>query len=533
MAIVKNLAFGEDARSKLIEGIDKISNAVKSTLGARGKTVLIESENHIGGLVVTKDGITVAKSIFLNDPIENLAVALIRQASDLTSVQAGDGTTTSVVITQALVHEAQKLIKPHMNQTLVIRHLRTAADIVLDMVKEIAVPVDEKNLVDVATVSANGDEALGKMIADAYQRVNLKGSVLIEKSKTPYSYSEVTEGLRINRGWTSKYFLTDAVKQECVLNNPLILVTDKKIENLMTIKHLIEPCMEDGRGVRPFLIIGEVSEQVMEAMNYNIAKGIIQFAHILSPSMGYKGSEMLEDIAIATGGRYFSEGSGDNMELMTAVDLGTAKKVVIGYSHTIIFPNDDEYIKSKVDSRIEELEQRISEETDANEKDYLKQRRSNLSGGVAIAYIGAVSGIEYGELRDRADDCTSAVSAAIDGGIVSGGGVALLSIAKKMNYGHDEESRVAWHILKNALEAPINQILENGGFKLDEIDKGIVGVNGMGFDVAKGEVVDMIKSGIVDPCKVVCRCVDNAVSVASTILSTNAIITNVRANVAV
>lgn len=523
MNIVKELAFGEEARLKLISGIDKISNAVKSTLGARGHTVLIESPAHTHGITITKDGVTVANSIILEDPTENLAVNLVRSASQKTAVQASDGTTTAIVLTQAIVHEAQGRIKPTMNQTEIIRHLRIAGKEVLKRLDAQSIPISSENIKDVAIISANGDIEIGTLIADAYQQVGKKGTVTVEKSKTKHTHSDVISGMRIERGWTSKYFLTNPTKQECVLINPYIFVCDKKIEKMQSIERLVLPAIKEKR---PFLIIGEVSEDLLEEMNFNTMQGIVSFCQINPPDVGYKGSEMLEDIAIATGAKYFSEGSGDNFELIQPMDLGRADKVIVGLTHTIIVPGENigEEVKERTLGRVEELEQKIKEEGSIHELPYLKERLGNMTGGVGVIFAGGVSDIEAKELRDRIDDSVGAVACAIEGGIVSGGGIALLDISNEMKYGDTEEGRVAWHILKSALQAPYKQILTNGGFANQPLDMGI----GIGFDVSKGVSCNMIQSGIIDPCKVTKTAFENALSVAATLLSTDCIITNVR-----
>lgn len=518
MQIVKNLAFGDEARKSLISGVNKLADAVKSTLGARGKTVLIESGG-IGGVAITKDGVSVANSITLADPTENLAVNVVRQAASLTASQAGDGTTSTIVLAQSLVIEANERIKPAMNQTEIIRHLRIAGDEVLKRLDECAKPITEKNLCDVATISANGDRKLGEMIADAYSKVS---AVTVERSKTHNTYSEITNGFRIARGWLSKYFITNVVKQECVLVKPYILVCDKTIENFRSIMHLAEYAKANKR---PLLIIGDLSEETLATLNYNMNQGIMQFCAIQRPDISFKGAEMMEDIAIATGATFWSEGSGDNFELIHTDYLGSAEKIIVGVSNTTIVLGDsvtDETLL-RTQGRIEELEQKVNEATDPLDKAYLKERLSNLKGGIGVLYVGAVSEIERGELKDRVDDAVSAVSAAIDQGIVYGGGVALLQISEEMVYGDDESGRVAWHILKEALQSPYKQILKNGGFEPVKLSKG------KGFDVAKGQLVDMENSGIVDPLKVVKCSLENALSVACTIISTDCIVTNVRA----
>jgi len=525
MPIVKNLAFGDDARKSLINGVNKIANAVKSTLGARGNTVLIESENHTQGVVITKDGITVAKSITLLDPIENLAVELVRQAADRTAVHAGDGTTSAIVLTQGIVLSATELIKPHMNKIAIIRHIRNASEKIIERISEMAIPITDANLHNVCVISANGDVELGGLISDAYKNVGLGGTVLIDKSKSQHSYSEVTDGMRLNVGWTSKYFVTDVVKQECVMLNPLIFVCDAKIRSLQDIMHLVE---YSASMRRPFLVIGQSEDNLIDAMNKTMQSRArpLDIAHIGS-KMGYYGAESQEDIAVITGASYWSASMGDEFGVVSEDMLGSASKVIIGRDSTIIIPHENEDIASRKEAVIKSIEQRISECTQVDELNYLKERLSNLQGAVAKVYIGAVSEIEYKELRDRADDCVGSASAAISNGIVPGGGVALLSISNEMTYGEDEEGRVAWHILKKAIQAPFYQILENGGLELTENDKSFVGKDGFGINAVSGECVNMVDAGIIDPAKITITALENAVSVATTLLSTNAVVTNV------
>lgn len=528
MPIVKNLAFGDEARKSLINGVNKIADAVKSTLGARGNTVLIESENHTHGVTITKDGITVAKSITLLDPMENLAVELVRQAADRTAVHAADGTTSAIVLTQGIVLSATELIKPHMNKIAIIRHIRAAAEKVIDRLTDMAIPITDENLRNVCIISANGDVELGGLIADAYKEVGLKGTVLIDKSKSQHSYTEITDGMRLNVGWTSKYFVTDPVKQECVMENPYIFVCDAKVRSLQDIMHLVEFAASKRR---PFLLIGNAEDNLIDAMNKTMQSRArpIDVAHIAS-KMGYYGAESQEDVALVTGASYWSSSMGDEFGVVSEDMLGSAQKVIIGRDSTIIISHDDEDIISRRAAVIENIEKQIAECTVTDEINYLKERISNLQGAVGKVYIGAVSDIECKELKDRADDCVGSASAAISNGIVPGGGVALLSIANSMQYGTDEEGRVAWHILKKAMEAPFYQILENGGLKLTETDKSLVGKNDMGINAVTGECVNMVEAGIIDPAKITITALKNAVSVATTLLSTNAVVTNVRVN---
>jgi chaperonin GroEL len=518
--IVKEISF---SREKLISGIDKIANAVKSTLGARGMTVLIESENHIGGLTVTKDGVTVANSIVLMDPTENLAVSMMKQAADKTATVAGDGTTTAIVIAQAIIHSAESRLRDGINKTEVIRAIRRASDEVQKRLAKASRKVNN-NLPYVATISANNDREIGKIIADAHASVGRQGSVTVENSQTDKTYSEVTRGMRIDRGWTSKYFLTDQKKQEVVLERPYILISDKEIETLSGLEHILEPIIAQKRSL---LIIAEVSEQVIQTLNVNKMRGVLKVCQIVPPNFGYRRGEVLEDIACATGGKYISDGTGDNFELVHLDDLGEADKVIIGRTHTTIMTSE----RFDVSDRVAMIEQEMLEQKTPGELSYLKERVGSLTGGVAVIYVGASSDIEQKELRDRVDDAVCATAAALEGGILPGGGVALMDLTVSMAWGTTECERVAWHILKDAMEAPFRQILTNSGMDHGKIMAEIRPMDpGTGIDVVTGKIGNMVRMGIIDPAKVTINALANAVSVATTIMSTNCIITNVRAN---
>ena len=520
MAIVKEVSFN---REKLYSGINIIADAVKSTLGARGKTVLMESENHIGGLTVTKDGISVANAITLLDPTENLAVTLMKQAADKTATVAGDGTTTAIVLTQAIVLEAQKLVKERMNTTEIIRAIRSASEVVTGKLTKMSKPVSEKNLRYVATISANGDKEIGRMIADAYSKVGKKGTVTVDMSRTTDTYSEITSGMRVDRGWSAPQFVTDTVKQECVMDGALVMVTDKTIETLSSIEHLLKYSMESKR---PLLIIGELSEHAMQALVINKMRGIVKVCHITPPQFGYRRSEVMQDIACATGAKYFSDATGDNFELFMPVDLGYANKIICGRGHTTIM-TDSEH--NDISDRIAMIEEELAEQTTPHEVNFLKERIASLSGGVGVIYVGAGTDIERKEKKDRVDDAVCATAAALEAGILPGGGIALMDVSASTSWGSNESERVAWHILQSAMLAPFRQILSNGGIPYENIEREIRSSDpGTGYDVSAMTIGNMVKMGIVDPAKVTINALENAVSVATTIMSTNCIITNVR-----
>ena len=513
--IVKEISFGKEGRDKLIKGVDAVANAVGSTLGARGRTVLIESEQHVGGITVTKDGVTVAKSINLLDPAENLAVMIMREASEKTANSAGDGTTTSMVLAQAIIHEAMAQIEPSDNLTQVLRDIQEASTEVLAKLDQMSVEITNDKLESVATISANGDTDTGGIIADAYSKVGLTGVVSVEPSKDAMTYSEIISGMKIDRGFTSKYFVTDHKKQECVLDDPYILVTDQPISHINDIFPILEYILE---GNKSLLIIGELEENALNTLNANKIKAKLKVCTITPPQFGYKKHQLMADIAHATGAKYFSEQTGDNLAMVSIDDLGRAKKIISGRFNTLIREPG-----GLVDERVAELQEQLNVETSAIEKDFLKERVANLGGGVAVIYVGAQSDIEQKEKKDRVDDAVCAVRAALEEGILPGGGVALKDVAVEMavlNKGA--------YILKNAMLAPMNKILSNAGYDLHSETISSM-TEGVGVNVVNMATANMMDIGIIDPTKVTKESLRNAVSVATTLLSTDTVITNIRA----
>lgn len=513
--IVKDIVFGSEGRQKLIKGVDTIANAVGSTLGARGRTVLIESEQHIGGITVTKDGVTVAKSINLMDPAENLAVMIMREASEKTANSAGDGTTTSMVLAQAIIHAAMGVLTPEDNTTQVLRDVQSAALKVAEELTSMSTEITPDKLVDVATISANGDSEIGQIIADAYNKVGLSGVVTVEPSETELTYAEVINGMKIDRGFSSKYFVTDHKKQEVVLDNPYILVTDQPVTNINDLLPILEFVFQARKSI---LIIGDLDENSLNSLNVNKIKSGLKVCTITPPSFGYKRHQIMQDIAIATGAKYFSEQTGDNLLMATIDDCGTASKIVSSRLNTLIFGAG-----GAGDERIQELQEQITVESSAIEKEFLKERVANLGGGVAVIKVGANSDIEQKEKKDRVDDAVCAVRAALEEGILPGGGVALKDIAAKL-----DENNKGDEILRLAMVSPMAKILANAGLSTDSIDRDKVKKEGIGINVATGAYCHMMSVGIIDPTKVCKEALKNAVSVAVTLLSTETVITNVR-----
>jgi chaperonin GroEL len=510
--IVKEIEFNQD---RLMSGVRKIAKAVKSTLGPMGQTVLIESENHTRGIVVTKDGVTVAKSIVLDDPIENLAVTMMKEASEKTANSSGDGTSTALVLAEAIIdaYTAEGIEK----DPSVLRDIVAVSKEIIKDLSDMAVPVTNDSLLDVATISANNDKEIGEIVADAYIKVGKDGAVTVENSSTSMTYSEVVNGMRIKRGYSSKYMVTDEKRQEAVLENPYILISDQEISSLQSIEHILAEVHRQNRSI---LIISEMGENALNSLNLNKMKGVLKVAVILPPQFGYKKQDLMSDLAIATGGKYITDDTGDDFSLMTINDLGQANKVVVGKDASVVILKDSASAKA----RIEEIKGMTTDDVAFRE-----ERIANLAGGVAVIYVGASSDIEQKEKKDRVDDAVCATKAALEEGILPGGGYALLSIVEKM-WSKDKHS-VARKIMAAAIVAPFYIILENAGINPDSAD--IIRENFMqtnlGYNVKTAAVGDLKEMGVIDPSKVTKNALENAVSVSTTILGTNCTIYNMRA----
>tara|TARA_R110002124_G_scaffold181883_1_gene349309 strand:+ start:349 stop:1959 length:1611 start_codon:yes stop_codon:yes gene_type:complete len=522
----KDLHFGKDGQSKLISGITKLSDAVKSTLGPMGNTVLIESPHHTHGITVTKDGVTVAKSIQLLDPVENLAVQMMKEAADRTASEAGDGTTTAIVLTEAIVKAGMELITPKDNKTEILRELVSHTEDVIGCLKEWAEPVTDQKLLDVATISCNNDPEIGKIIADTYKAVGKNGIVTVEKSQNSDTTFETTKGIKIDRGYASHLFINNHKKDECILEDVYILVSDSDINNILSIENVLKPIIADNKKL---LIVAPCSQNVTNTLAANVMKNNLKLCTIIPPNFGYKRHELMNDIALSVGATYFSEQTGDDLSLMTFKDLGKASKVIVGKDETIML-KDDKHVDDKlIQDRVDQLQDAHKAAPKKIDKDFIMSRIASLTGGVGVINVGGNTDLEQKELYDRVDDAVCAVRSALVEGILPGGGVALLDADHEMGkskFKAEFSKLIAGAILSSALKAPSLQILINAGIentKVSSDDK-----RGFGLDVKTGKTGDMISMGIIDPVKVTKVALQNAVSVAVTILSTNAIVTMAR-----
>jgi len=466
----KQLHFESEGRTKLISGIGKMASAVKSTLGPMGNTVLIESPEHTHGITVTKDGVTVAKSIALVDPVENLAVRMMREAAEGTATLAGDGTTTAIVLTEALVEAGLQIIGKNDNKTEVLRELLSETKNVIKELGSMSKPVTKKMLSDVASISANNDKAIGKIIADTYSKVGKNGIVTVEKSQTSETYNEVTDGLKIDRGYTSNLFVNNHKKDECVLEDVHILVSDAEISNLLTIENVLKPIIQDGKKL---LIVAPCSTNVINTLAANVMKNSLKICNITPPSFGYKQHELMQDIALTVGATYFSEKTGDDLSIINFSDLGHANKVIVGGDSTIVIKDKEE---KKVEERVQQLWEAHDLANKKPDKEFILSRIASLTGGIGVIYVGGNTDLEQKELYDRVDDAVCAVRSALLEGILPGGGLALYSfyntyVNESTNSRNSESKKIASAILASALRAPITQILANAGKSLEEVYK--------------------------------------------------------------
>ena len=522
----KDLCFGDTGRKKLVSGVVKMSKAVKSTLGPGGNPVLIESPNHTHGITVTKDGVTVAKSIDLMDPSENLAVKMMKEAAERTATAAGDGTTTAIVLTEGLVLSGLEHIKADMNRTEVLRSMVEISDKVVDKLRKRSKRVTSAMLVDVASISANNDREIGRIIAEVYKDVGKNGIVTVEKSQTDETYAETTLGLKFDRGYLSPMFINEQKKDECVFEDTMVLVADMEINNILQIENILKPIVSEGKKL---LIISPCGQNLINSLAANVVKGNIKVCAVAPPSFGYKQHELMNDIAISVGATYFSEKTGDDLSIINYGDLGHAAKVIVSKDKTVIIKSDLRIKQDVIQERVTQLWDAHKNANKKHEKDFILERIASLTGGIGVIFVGGQTDLEQKELFDRVDDAVCAVRSALEEGILPGAGKALLEESAALFTDADKspEYDAALRILRAALMAPFLQILANAGLKAADIYKDGV-AQGEGYNLKTRQFGDLVKMGVIDPLKVTRSALQNAVSVAVTILSTDAIITLAR-----
>ena len=510
--IVKDLNFGDNAKNKIIAGVNKLAKAVKSTLGASGKCVIYEDAR--GKPVITKDGVTVAQSVVLFDPVENIGATLIKEAANNTVKQAGDGTTTATVLAESLLTYIYNSLNKHTIREIK-QGLQSGVDKVLDYLESIKIKVDDNMLNQVAAISCNNDKELGGIIAEAYTAVGKDGVVLMEASDTEETVVETIDGVQFDCGITSPHFVTNTDKQKCELDNPLVLICMSEIPNIRRIQSILEYVIKQNRAL---LIVAPVSQQVKSALLMNKVKGNIKVNIIDLPGFGPTKKHTCEDLAILTGAKLLNEELGDDLDAMQPEDLGEAEYAETDTNSTVLTIED---MHVKAEGRIEDVIKKISEEKNGYIKKKLEDRLAMLSGSVGIIRVGAGSKVEMKEKKDRVEDAIHATKAALKEGIVPGGGVALLNAFQKIKPANAGE-----RLLLEAIVSPFETILDNAGIELKDLPTD----EGQGLNVVTGELVNMIDSGIIDPILVTKSALKNAVSVVSTIISADCVISNVRIN---
>lgn len=521
----KIIKFDTEARELLKQGVDQLSNAVKVTLGPKGRNVVIEKK--FGAPQITKDGVTVAKEVELEDKFENTGAQLVKSVASKTGDDAGDGTTTATILTQAIVNEGMKNVAAGANPMDLKRGIDKAVNQVVDFIKEGAEIVGDNydKIEQVATVSANNDPEIGKLLADAMRKVSKDGVITIEESKTRDTSIGIVEGMQFDRGYLSGYFVTDTDKMECVMENPYILIYDKKISNLKEFLPILQPAAESGR---PLLVIAEdVDSEALTTLVVNRLRGGLKICAVKAPGFGDRRKAMLEDIAILTGGVVISEEKGLKLDQATLEMLGTAKKVTVSKDNTTIV--DGAGTKENIKDRVAQIKNEIANSTSSYDKEKLQERLAKLSGGVAVLYVGANSEVEMKEKKDRVDDALCATRAAMEEGVVVGGGTTYIraqeALANLKGENNDEQTGI--NIVCRAIEEPLRQIVANAG------GEGAVVVNNVregkgdyGYNARAEKYEDLRAAGVIDPAKVARVALENAASIAGMFLTTECIITD-------
>ena len=525
--MAKEIFFSDTARNGLFEGVTKLADAVKVTMGPRGRNVLIQKS--FGAPHITKDGVSVAREIELSDTLENMGAQLVKEVASNTADEAGDGTTTATVLAHSIFKEGLRNITAGANPIEVKRGMDKASAAIIEELKKISKEVkDKKEIAQVATISANSDETIGNLIAEAMDRVGKDGVITVEEAKGINDDLEVVEGMQFDRGYLSPYFVTNTEKMTCEMENPLLLITDGKITSLKDLVPILEQIQQSGR---PLLIIADDLEgEALATLVLNRLKGVLNIAAVKAPGFGDRKKEMLKDIAILTGANVITEELGLSLDKATLNDLGQAGRVVIDKDNTVIV--DGKGDGAAVEARVAEIKIQVENTTSEYDKEKLQERLAKLSGGVAVIKVGAATETEMKEKKDRVDDALSATKAAVDEGIVIGGGAALAKASKAVKLDLANDEAVGADIILRAVYAPMKQIAENAGF-----DAGVVADKiannaeaNLGFNAATGEYVDMLEAGIIDPLKVARVALQNATSVASLLLTTEATVSDIKEN---
>ena len=522
--MAKQVIHGEDSRAAILRGINQLADAVKITLGPKGRNVVIDKK--FGSPTITKDGVTVAKEIELKDSLENMGAQMVREVASKTSDVAGDGTTTATVLAQAIFREGVKTVAAGANPMALKRGIDKAVERAIEEIKRLSKPVKGDAIAQVGTVSANGDQTIGNIIAEAMNKVGKDGVITVEESKTMETSLEVVEGMQFDRGYLSPYFVTDPERMEAVLENPLILINEKKISSMKDLLPLLEQVAKMGK---PMLIIAEdVEGEALATLVVNKLRGTLNIAAVKAPGFGDRRKAMLEDIAILTGGKVISEDLGIKLENVKLEDLGRAKKITIDKDNTTIVEGAGK--QSDIEGRVKTLRAQIEDTTSDYDREKLQERLAKLVGGVAVIKVGAATETEMKEKKARVEDAMHATRAAVEEGIVPGGGVALVRAARVLEKfdisDGDPDEQIGVNIVRRALEEPLRQIVQNAG------KEGAVVVErirtekseNVGFNAQTEQFEDLVKSGVIDPAKVTRTALQNAASIAGLMLTTEAMV---------
>ncbi|WP_107737677.1 chaperonin GroEL [Neisseria subflava] len=521
----KDVQFGNEVRQKMVNGVNVLANAVRVTLGPKGRNVVLDRA--FGGPHITKDGVSVAKEIELKDKFENMGAQMVKEVASKTNDVAGDGTTTATVLAQSIVAEGMKYVTAGMNPTDLKRGIDKAVAALVDELKNIAKPCDtSKEIAQVGSISANSDEQVGAIIAEAMEKVGKEGVITVEDGKSLENELDVVEGMQFDRGYLSPYFINDAEKQIAALDNPFVLLFDKKISNIRDLLPVLE---QVAKASRPLLIIAEdVEGEALATLVVNNIRGILKTVAVKAPGFGDRRKAMLQDIAILTGGVVISEEVGLSLEKATLDDLGQAKRIEIGKENTTIIDGFGD--AAQIEARVAEIRQQIETATSEYDKEKLQERVAKLAGGVAVIKVGAATEVEMKEKKDRVEDALHATRAAVEEGVVAGGGVALLRARAALENLHtgnaDQEAGV--QIVLRAVESPLRQIVANaGGEPSVVVNKVLEGKGNYGYNAGSGEYGDMIEMGVLDPAKVTRSALQHAASIAGLMLTTDCMIAEI------
>ena len=521
----KDVQFGNEVRQKMVNGVNTLANAVRVTLGPKGRNVVLDRS--FGGPHITKDGVTVAKEIELKDKFENMGAQMVKEVASKTNDVAGDGTTTATVLAQAIVAEGMKYVTAGMNPTDLKRGIDKAVAALVEELKNIAKPCDtSKEIAQVGSISANSDEQVGAIIAEAMEKVGKEGVITVEDGKSLENELDVVEGMQFDRGYLSPYFINDAEKQIAALDNPFVLLFDKKISNIRDLLPVLE---QVAKASRPLLIIAEdVEGEALATLVVNNIRGILKTVAVKAPGFGDRRKAMLQDIAILTGGTVIAEEVGLSLEKATLEDLGQAKRIEIGKENTTIIDGFGD--AAQIEARVAEIRQQIETATSDYDKEKLQERVAKLAGGVAVIKVGAATEVEMKEKKDRVEDALHATRAAVEEGVVAGGGVALLRARAALENLHtgnaDQDAGV--QIVLRAIESPLRQIVANaGGEPSVVVNKVLEGKGNYGYNAGSGEYGDMIEMGVLDPAKVTRSALQHAASIAGLMLTTDCMIAEI------